>query len=67
MERIFRIHSVPEDQPGWIKSFRFLIGSELNAMLMFVPLSFLSHHLDLGAALSFTFSFIAMIPLVKVM
>ena len=66
MERIFSLFGVPEDQPGWIKSFRFLFSSWLNAMLLFVPLSFLSHHLDWDAALRFTFSFTAVIPLVKV-
>jgi len=35
-------------------------------MLVFVPLSFLSHHLDWDAALRFSFSFIAIMPLAKV-
>jgi len=67
-ERIVSIFSVPEDQPGWIQSYRFfLLGSWLNVTLVFVPLSFLSHHLGWDAALRFSFSFIAIMPLAKVM
>lgn len=66
-ERIVSIFSVPEGQPGWIKSFRFFFfGSWLNIMLVFVPLSFISHHLNWDAALRFSFSFIAIMPLAKV-
>jgi len=66
-ERIVSIFSVPEDQPGWIQSYRFFFfGSWLNVVLVFVPLSFLSHHLHWDAALRFAFSFIAIMPLAKV-
>jgi len=66
-ERIVSLFSVPEDQPGWIQSYKFFfLGSWLNVMLVFVPLSFLSHHLGWDAALRFSFSFIAIMPLAKV-
>lgn len=56
-----------EGQPGWLKSFRwFIFGSWLNLFLIFIPLSFISHFLDLDAALRFTFSFLAIVPLAKV-
>lgn len=56
-----------EGEPSWIKSFSFfLLGSWLNVLLVFVPLSVLSHHLNWDAALRFTFSFVAIIPLAKV-
>jgi Ca2+:H+ antiporter len=66
-ERIVNLFTVPDDQPGWIRSFMFFFfGSWMNVMLVFVPLSFISHHLDWDAALRFSFSFIAIIPLAKV-
>ena len=66
-ERIASVFSVPEGQPGWIQSYRFFfLGSWFNVMLVFVPLSFLAHHLGWDAALRFTFSFIAIMPLAKV-
>ena len=55
-----------EGEPGWLASYRFFFfGSWLNILLVFVPLSFLSHLLDWDAALRFTFSFIAIMPLAK--
>ena len=65
-EHILSLFSAREGQPGWIKSFKFLFDSRSNAVLVLVPLSFFSHHLDWDAALRSTFSFIALIPLVKV-
>ena len=56
-----------EGEPTWGASFRwFIFGSWLNILLAFVPLSFLSHFLGWDAALRFTFSFIAIVPLAKV-
>jgi Ca2+:H+ antiporter len=53
-----------EGEPSWMASFRyFLFGSYLNILLIFVPLSFISHHLHWDAALRFGFSFIAIMPL----
>ena len=66
-ERFVSLFSVPEDQPGWIKSFRFFFfGSWMNLALVFVPLSFVAHHLHWDAALRFAFSFISIMPLAKV-
>lgn len=56
-----------EGEPGWLHSFRFfLLGSWFNVLLVFVPLSFISHFLNWDAALRFSFSFIAIMPLAKV-
>ena len=56
-----------EGEPGWIASYKhFLLGSWLNVLLIFIPLSFISHHLNWDAALRFVFSFIAIVPLAKV-
>ncbi|KAI9065379.1 calcium/proton exchanger [Trametes sanguinea] len=53
-----------EGEPTWLQSYRFfLFGSYLNILLVFVPLSFLSHFLNWDAALRFSFSFIAIMPL----
>uniref|UniRef100_A0A0W0FF66 Vacuolar calcium ion transporter n=1 Tax=Moniliophthora roreri TaxID=221103 RepID=A0A0W0FF66_MONRR len=57
-----------EGEPGYYESFRFfLFGSWLNILLLFVPLSIISHHLNWDAALRFSFSFIAIIPLAKLL
>ncbi|KAJ7706980.1 calcium/proton exchanger [Mycena rosella] len=57
-----------EGEPSWIQSYRFfLFGSYLNLFLLFVPLSIISHYLNLDAALRFSFSFIAIIPLAKLL
>lgn len=56
-----------EGEPSWAASYKsFIFGSYLNVLLIFIPLSFLSHHLHWDAALRFTFSFMAIIPLAKV-
>ena len=66
-ERIVGLFNIPEGEPGWIQSYRFfLFGSWANIMLVFVPLSFVAHHLNWDAALRFSFSFIAIMPLAKV-
>ncbi|KAJ7481124.1 Sodium/calcium exchanger protein-domain-containing protein [Mycena galericulata] len=57
-----------EGEPSWAASYRyFIFGSYLNLLLLFVPLSVISHLLDLDAALRFSFSFIAIIPLAKLL
>ncbi|PFH54170.1 hypothetical protein AMATHDRAFT_78489 [Amanita thiersii Skay4041] len=57
-----------EGEPTWAQSFRFYIfDSYLNILLIFIPLSFLSHNLGWDAALRFTFSFIAIVPLAKLL
>lgn len=56
-----------EGEPSWIASYKFfLFGSYLNLFLLFVPLSIISHQFNWDAALRFSFSFIAIIPLAKV-
>jgi Ca2+:H+ antiporter len=56
-----------EGEPSWSSSYRwFFFGSWLNWMLLFVPLSFISHILVWDAALRFSFSFFAILPLAKV-
>nr|AVR29899.1 putative calcium-hydrogen exchanger 7 [Ganoderma lucidum] len=53
-----------EGQPSWLHSYKFFIfGSYLNVLLVFVPLSIISHNLHWDAALRFGFSFIAIMPL----
>jgi Ca2+:H+ antiporter len=57
-----------EDEPSWLASYRFLLfGSWLNILLVFIPLSFLSDKLEWDVALRFSFSFIAIIPLAKLL
>jgi Ca2+:H+ antiporter len=56
------------DDPSWLASYRFyLFGSWFNVLLVFIPLSFLSHWLHWDAALRFSFSFIAIMPLAKLL
>ncbi|KAF8623488.1 hypothetical protein AX15_006271 [Amanita polypyramis BW_CC] len=57
-----------EGEPTWLQSFKFYIfGSYVNILLIFIPLSFLSHHLQWDAALRFSFSFLAILPLAKLL
>ncbi|KIY50764.1 calcium/proton exchanger, partial [Fistulina hepatica ATCC 64428] len=57
-----------EGEPGWSKSFRFFFfGSYMNVLLVFVPLSFLSHFLNWDAPLRFSFSFVAIMPLAQLL
>ncbi|KAL4257306.1 Vacuolar calcium ion transporter [Pleurotus pulmonarius] len=57
-----------EGEPSWTQSFIwFLFGSWLNVLLVFVPLSIISHHLNWDAGLRFLFSFIAIMPLAKLL
>ncbi|TFL07275.1 calcium/proton exchanger [Pterulicium gracile] len=66
-ERILGVLNA-EGEPTWTASYRyFFFGSWLNVLLVFVPLSILSHHLNWDAALRFVFSFIAIIPLAKLL
>ncbi|KAI8989770.1 calcium/proton exchanger [Trametes punicea] len=53
-----------QGEPSWLQSYTFFFfGSYLNIFLVFVPLSILSHLLNWDAALRFSFSFIAIMPL----
>jgi Ca2+:H+ antiporter len=58
---------IAEGEPSWADSYKyFWFGAWLNILLIFVPLSFIAHHLNWDAALRFAFSFIAIMPLAKV-
>ncbi|KAF5358107.1 hypothetical protein D9756_001376 [Leucocoprinus leucothites] len=57
-----------EGEPSWPNSIRsFVFGTYLNVLLVFVPLSFISHNLNWDAALRFSFSFLAIVPLAKLL
>ena len=67
VQRTLQVFKHGDDEPSWTDSFTyFIFGSWLNIFLLFVPLSFVSHLQDWDAALRFTFSFVAIIPLAKV-
>jgi hypothetical protein len=56
-----------EGEPSWAHSYKyFFFSSYFNLFLVFVPLSACSHYLNWDAAIRFSFSFIAIIPLAKV-
>jgi Ca2+:H+ antiporter len=56
-----------QGQPSYLSSFKWLIfGSWWNVLLLFIPLSILSTKLDWDAALRFSFSFFAIMPLARV-
>lgn len=56
-----------EGEPTWLASLNyFIFGTYLNVLLIFVPLSIIAHHLNWDAALRFSFSFLAIVPLAKV-
>jgi Ca2+:H+ antiporter len=56
-----------EGEPSWVDSYKyFWFGAWVNILLVFVPLSFIAHHLNWDAPLRFAFSFIAIMPLAKV-
>ncbi|KIM21352.1 hypothetical protein M408DRAFT_333492 [Serendipita vermifera MAFF 305830] len=57
-----------EGEPSYLQSFRWILfGSWWNVLLVFVPLSMVAHHLDWDAALRFSFSFFAIMPLAKLL
>lgn len=63
----FKAFFAADGEPSWATSLRFLfLGSWFNILLVFVPLSVASHHLNWDAGLRFAFSFFAIIPLAKV-
>ncbi|OCH90758.1 calcium/proton exchanger [Obba rivulosa] len=50
--------------PSWLASYEwFILGSWLNVLLVFVPLSVAAYILDWDAALQFVLSFLAVLPL----
>lgn len=65
-----RVRSVltADGQPSYMSSFRWILfGSWWNVLLVFLPLSFISHHGNWDAALRFSFSFFAIMPLAKLL
>lgn len=57
-----------EGEPSYAASFHwFICSSYLNILTIFIPLSFLSHNLNWDATYRFIFSFIAIVPLAKVL
>ena len=61
---------LPSDRsdPTWFESYKwFLFNSYFNVLLVFVPLSALAHHLNWVVSLRFGFSFLAIVPLAKVL
>lgn len=56
-----------EGQPNFVQSNKFFwVGSWMNVLLIFVPLSFIAHYLNWDVAARFLFSFFAIIPLAGV-
>ncbi|KAI0306422.1 Calcium/proton exchanger [Multifurca ochricompacta] len=57
-----------DGEPSWIDSYRwFIFGSWLNLLLLLVPVAAASHYLNWDAPLRFGFSFIAIVPLAKLL
>ncbi|KAF9261443.1 Calcium/proton exchanger [Marasmius fiardii PR-910] len=57
-----------EGEPGYAESYKnFIFGSWLNILLVFIPLSAVAHYSDWDAGLRFSFSFVAIIPLAKLL
>ncbi|KAJ2920980.1 hypothetical protein H1R20_g16118, partial [Candolleomyces eurysporus] len=57
-----------EGEPSWLDSYKwFFFGSYTNILLLFVPLSAVAHHSNWDAALRFSFSFIGIVPLAKLL
>ena len=55
-------------EPTWVESYKwFLFSSYFNFLLVFVPLSALAHYLNWDVSLRFGFSFMAIVPLAKVL
>ncbi|KAG8746849.1 hypothetical protein FRC10_003371 [Ceratobasidium sp. 414] len=57
-----------DGEPGWIASTKFLLFSSwFNIFLLFIPLSIASGKFEWDAGLRFAFSFVAIIPLAKLL
>jgi Ca2+:H+ antiporter len=57
-----------EGEPSWLNSYRwFVFGSWLNLLLLLVPVATAAHYLQWDAPLRFGFSFIAIVPLAKLL
>lgn len=57
-----------QSDPTWLESYKwFFFSSYFNVLLVFVPLSALAHYLNWDVSLRFGFSFLAIVPLAKVL
>ncbi|PPQ99224.1 hypothetical protein CVT24_009243 [Panaeolus cyanescens] len=57
-----------EGEPTYPQSVKFILtNSYLNLLLVFIPLSIAAHHANWDAALRFSFSFLAIVPLAKLL
>jgi Ca2+:H+ antiporter len=57
-----------DGQPSWLASYKFFFfSSYLNVLLIFVPLSAFAHYLNWDDVMRFSFSFLAIIPLAKLL
>jgi Ca2+:H+ antiporter len=62
------IDQAHQGEPSWFESYKwFFFSSYFNVLLVFVPLSVLAHHLHWDVSLRFGFSFLAIVPLAKVL
>ena len=67
-QKLFAFIKGAEGEPSWRQSYRWLLlGSYFNILLVFVPLSAFAHHLHWDVSLRFGFSFLAIVPLAKVL
>lgn len=57
-----------EGEPSWVQSYKwFFFSSFFNVLLVFVPLSAFANYLHWDVTLRFSFSFLAIVPLAKVL
>ncbi|KAI0006180.1 Sodium/calcium exchanger protein-domain-containing protein [Russula compacta] len=57
-----------EGEPSWLESYGwFIFGSWANLLLLLVPVAAAAHYLNWDAPLRFGFSFVAIIPLAKLL
>jgi len=57
-----------EGEPSWSQSYKwFFFSSYINLLLVFVPLSALANYLHWDVSLRFSYSFLAIVPLAKVL
>lgn len=57
-----------EGEPSWSQSYKwFFLSSYLNVLLVFVPLSALANYLHWDVSFRFTYSFLAIVPLAKLL
>lgn len=61
-------NGIDQGEPSWVESYKwFFFSSYFNVLLVFVPLSVLAHQLSWDVSLRFSFSFLAIVPLAKVL